>query len=41
MPALFDLDNTLVDRDEAFRRWAEEFADGEAIGILLSDAERR
>ncbi|MFF3671082.1 HAD family hydrolase [Microtetraspora malaysiensis] len=25
--ALFDLDNTLVDLDEAFRAWVEEFAD--------------
>jgi putative hydrolase of the HAD superfamily len=24
--ALFDLDNTLIDRDRAFRRWAAEFA---------------
>jgi HAD superfamily hydrolase (TIGR01509 family) len=24
--ALFDLDNTLVDREAAFRRWAEQFA---------------
>ncbi|MFI5914288.1 HAD family hydrolase [Dactylosporangium sp. NPDC051541] len=24
--ALFDLDNTLIDRDEAFARWAAEFA---------------
>ena len=24
--ALFDLDNTLLDRDAAYRRWAEEFA---------------
>ncbi|GLX10425.1 hypothetical protein [Microbispora sp. NBRC 16548] len=32
MPALFDLDNTLADRDEAFRRWAEEFADVHGLG---------
>ncbi|MEU6412177.1 hypothetical protein [Microbispora sp. NPDC046933] len=30
-PALFDLDNTLVDHDEAFRRWAGEFADGHGL----------
>lgn len=30
--ALFDLDNILIDRDEAFRRWAEEFADGHGLG---------
>jgi putative hydrolase of the HAD superfamily len=29
--ALFDLDNTLVDHDEAFRRWAEEFADDHGL----------
>ncbi|MEU8177361.1 HAD-IA family hydrolase [Microbispora hainanensis] len=39
--ALFDLDNTLVDRDEAFRRWAEEFAndhglDAEAVERLVA-----
>lgn len=39
--ALFDLDNTLVDRDEAFRRWAEEFAndhglDAEAVERLVT-----
>ncbi|MER6174423.1 HAD family hydrolase [Streptosporangium sp. NPDC001681] len=38
--ALFDLDNTLIDLDGAFRRWAREFANehrlsGEAIGWLL------
>ena len=29
--ALFDLDNTLVDRDGAFRRWAEEFVAEHAL----------
>ncbi|WP_432926567.1 HAD family hydrolase [Microbispora sp. CA-135349] len=30
--ALFDLDNTLIDRDGAFRRWVEEFADDHGLG---------
>ncbi|MFI7631834.1 HAD family hydrolase [Microbispora rosea] len=30
--ALFDLDNTLIDRDAAFRSWAEEFAGGHGLG---------
>ncbi|WP_449063637.1 HAD family hydrolase [Planomonospora algeriensis] len=30
--ALFDLDNTLVNLDEAFREWAAEFADGYGLG---------
>ncbi|GAA2844886.1 hypothetical protein GCM10010517_01190 [Streptosporangium fragile] len=30
--ALFDLDNTLVSLDEAFRVWAAEFADGYGLG---------
>jgi FMN phosphatase YigB (HAD superfamily) len=30
--ALFDLDNTLVDLDEAFRAWAKEFADERGLG---------
>ncbi|WP_433245857.1 HAD family hydrolase [Streptosporangium sp. CA-135522] len=30
--ALFDLDNTLVDLDEAFRVWAEEFAQDRDLG---------
>ncbi|XVQ85111.1 HAD family hydrolase [Microbispora siamensis] len=30
--ALFDLDNTLIDRDGAFRRWAEEFAGDHDLG---------
>lgn len=30
--ALFDLDNTLVDHDEAFRRWAEEFTADRGLG---------
>ncbi|MEV1200035.1 HAD family hydrolase, partial [Microbispora rosea] len=30
--ALFDLDNTLIDRDAAFRSWAEEFVDGHGMG---------
>ncbi|WP_424531775.1 HAD family hydrolase [Sphaerisporangium viridialbum] len=30
--ALFDLDNTLVDLDEAFRAWAREFADERDLG---------
>jgi len=29
--ALFDLDNTLLDRDAAFRRWAEEFASARGL----------
>jgi putative hydrolase of the HAD superfamily len=38
---LFDLDNTLVDRDAAFRRWAEGFArardlPGDAVGQLVA-----
>ncbi|WP_424536906.1 HAD family hydrolase [Sphaerisporangium viridialbum] len=39
--ALFDLDNTLVNLDEAFGVWAEEFADehglgAEAVGWLIA-----
>ncbi|MFC4535280.1 HAD family hydrolase [Sphaerisporangium dianthi] len=39
--ALFDLDNTLVSLDEAFRIWAEEFTDEhglgtEAVGWLIA-----
>ena len=30
--ALFDLDNTLVDRAAAYRRWAETFASGRGLG---------
>ncbi|WP_336213157.1 HAD family hydrolase [Nonomuraea sp. LPB2021202275-12-8] len=30
--ALFDLDNTLVDRLDAFRRWVAEFADQRRLG---------
>lgn len=30
--ALFDLDNTLIDLDQAFRVWAEEFADRRGLG---------
>ncbi|MEU4331318.1 hypothetical protein [Nonomuraea dietziae] len=30
--ALFDLENTLVHLDEAFREWAAEFADGCCLG---------
>ncbi|MFD9944347.1 HAD family hydrolase [Nonomuraea sp. NPDC059023] len=30
--ALFDLDNTLIDRDLAFRAWAEEFAGTRGLG---------
>ncbi|GAA3407699.1 HAD family hydrolase [Streptosporangium vulgare] len=30
--ALFDLDNTLVNLDEAFQTWAAEFADGYGLG---------
>jgi FMN phosphatase YigB (HAD superfamily) len=30
--ALFDLDNTLVDRSAAFRRWAEQFVDDHRLG---------
>lgn len=29
--ALFDLDNTLVDRDDAFRRWAAEFVEAHGL----------
>ncbi|KKK05539.1 HAD family hydrolase [Micromonospora sp. HK10] len=41
--ALFDLDNTLVDRTEAFRRWAVEFCadhglpDDELAWLLVTD----
>ncbi|GII79096.1 hypothetical protein Sru01_40780 [Sphaerisporangium rufum] len=35
--ALFDLDNTLVDLDEAFRRWAEEFAGEHRLGSETID----
>ncbi|GAB2916551.1 hypothetical protein ACFMQL_19120 [Nonomuraea fastidiosa] len=30
--ALFDLDNTLVNLDEAFQVWAEEFAADHGLG---------
>lgn len=30
--ALFDLDNTLVDLDEAFEIWVTEFTDGYGLG---------
>ncbi|MEV7007207.1 hypothetical protein [Streptosporangium sp. NPDC051022] len=30
--AIFDLDNTLVDLDEAFQVWAEEFAQKHGLG---------
>ncbi|MER6171114.1 HAD family hydrolase [Streptosporangium sp. NPDC001681] len=30
--ALFDLDNTLIDLDGAFRIWAEEFAEKRSLG---------
>ncbi|MEV6986818.1 HAD family hydrolase [Sphaerisporangium sp. NPDC051017] len=30
--ALFDLDNTLINLDQAFRAWAEEFADERELG---------
>jgi putative hydrolase of the HAD superfamily len=30
--ALFDLDNTLIDRQAFFRRWAESFASNRALG---------
>jgi HAD superfamily hydrolase (TIGR01549 family) len=30
--ALFDLDDTLIDRDAAYRRWAEWFAAGRSLG---------
>ncbi len=38
--ALFDLDNTLLDRDAAFRRWADRFVDSEglpsgAVGVIV------
>ncbi|MEU9837499.1 HAD family hydrolase [Streptosporangium sp. NPDC048047] len=35
--ALFDLDNTLVNLDEAFRVWAVEFADGYGLGCEAVD----
>ncbi|GGK80656.1 hypothetical protein Sme01_44960 [Sphaerisporangium melleum] len=35
--ALFDLDNTLVDLDEAFRVWVEEFADEHGLGSETID----
>ncbi|MEU8269495.1 HAD family hydrolase [Sphaerisporangium sp. NPDC049002] len=35
--ALFDLDNTLVNLDEAFRVWVEEFADEHALGAEAVD----
>ncbi|GIH73239.1 HAD family hydrolase [Sphaerimonospora thailandensis] len=39
--ALFDLDNTLIDLEQAYRVWAEDFADehglgSEAVGWLLA-----
>lgn len=30
--ALFDLDNTLIDREQAFRRWAAAFLDARGLG---------
>jgi putative hydrolase of the HAD superfamily len=30
--AIFDLDNTLIDREAAYRRWAEAFAAGRGLG---------
>jgi HAD superfamily hydrolase (TIGR01549 family) len=42
--ALFDLDNTLVDRDKAFRAWVEEFVVAEGLDdaartfLLMADA---
>jgi HAD superfamily hydrolase (TIGR01549 family) len=42
--ALFDLDNTLVDRDRAFRAWAEEFVVAQGLDdsaltfLLMADA---
>jgi phosphoserine phosphatase len=30
--ALFDLDNTLINLDEAFQAWAREFADEHPAG---------
>ncbi|MER6177798.1 HAD family hydrolase [Streptosporangium sp. NPDC001681] len=35
--ALFDLDNTLVNLDEAFQVWAEEFAGEHALGHEAAD----
>ncbi|MGV9596782.1 HAD family hydrolase [Streptosporangium sandarakinum] len=35
--ALFDLDNTLVNLDEAFRKWAAEFADEHSLGCEAVD----
>ncbi|MFC7717253.1 HAD family hydrolase [Nonomuraea recticatena] len=35
--ALFDLDNTLVDFDAAFRGWVEEFADEHRLGLEAVD----
>lgn len=42
--ALFDLDNTLVDRSTAFQAWAEEFVDAQGLDetaltfLLMADA---
>jgi putative hydrolase of the HAD superfamily len=35
--ALFDLDNTLIDLDAAFRVWAGEFAAERALGAETVD----
>lgn len=35
--ALFDLDNTLIDLDQAFRGWAEAFADEHGLGCEATD----
>ncbi|MEV7426855.1 HAD family hydrolase [Streptomyces sp. NPDC091212] len=35
--ALFDLDNTLVDRTEAITRWAQEFAAAKSLGPAAVD----
>lgn len=35
--ALFDLDNTLADLDEAFRAWVEEFTGGHCLGSEAVD----
>ncbi len=35
--ALFDLDNTLIDLDAAFRVWAEEFVKARGLGLAAMD----
>lgn len=35
--ALFDLDNTLADRDAAFRRWAQRFVADHGLDVAAAD----